>query len=472
MQKSPPWTKQKTSLKTRLLNWWEDIAYCGPLVRILDRPRLVTFSSPLNSPSTRTLSTSCVTCEKVTTECLSCIYKRCSAQDHLPVKNNTWQGKHTTTQRTSLNDETDPQHHRQWSAICNRTLSFLPTAQQKWDEYPFTRRQEKLSAMVKGCYFSSRCRGSNYRRIEAPLNSKHDKETEARYSKIQDWRSQMQLEWQTTTRSYTHFEKRCIQLASSPPTETVSFLQSLSFGTVSRCETVGSQRMYLPNAHVVNPSLLTIPYTAEKKGYTHMKHDERRYTFAKILKYVCSDVEVEPKLQILEKESFEHTSICTKDEARHDIRANALLDSWFSRTYFDVKSFNPLAKSCPKEVKEAYKNYETLTKLKYEQRILDVENISINLLVFACSGGAGPSASKVMSRRSLKLSEKRQDSYLDAIGYIRTQISFALLRRSVLCPRGSRSTRRQTDESSISAMVEEGRMSCLTSTIPIWWFLH
>ena len=58
-----------------------------------------------------------------------------------------------------------------------------------------------------------------------------------------------------------------------------------------------------------------------------MKHDEIRYTFAKILKYVCSDVEVEPKLQILEKESFEHTSICTKDEARHDIRANALLDS-------------------------------------------------------------------------------------------------------------------------------------------------
>ena len=76
------------------------------------------------------------------------------------------------------------------------------------------------------------------------------------------------------------------------------------------------------------------------------------------------------------------------------------------------------------------------------------------------------------SRLALKISEKGQDSYSDAIGYIRTQISFALLRSSVLCLRGSRSIRRQTEESSISAMVEEGRLSWLTSTILIWWFLR
>ena len=154
------------------------------------------------------------------------------------------------------------------------------------------------------------------------------------------------------------------------------------------------------------------------------------------------------------------------------ISANGLWDSRFSRTYFDVKIFNPLTKSCPKEVKEAYKYHETLKKLKYEQRILDVENSSFIPLVFACSGGAGPSASKVMSRLALKISEKGQDSCSDAIGYIRTQISFALLRCSMLCLRGSRSFRRQTDESSISAMVEEGRLSWLTSKILVWWFLE
>ena len=79
-----------------------------------------------------------------------------------------------------------------------------------------------------------------------------------------------------------------------------------------------------------------------------MRHDEIRDTFAKIMKDVCFDVEVEPKLQRLKEESFEYKSTCTEDEA------NGLWDSRFSRTYFDVKIFNPLAKSCPKEVKEAY----------------------------------------------------------------------------------------------------------------------
>ena len=56
-------------------------------------------------------------------------------------------------------------------------------------------------------------------------------------------------------------------------------------------------------------------------GYTYMKHDEIRGTFAKIMKDLCFDVEVEPKLQRVEEESFEHESTCTED-ARLDIRAN------------------------------------------------------------------------------------------------------------------------------------------------------
>ena len=190
-----------------------------------------------------------------------------------------------------------------------------------------------------------------------------------------------------------------------------------------------------------------------------MRHDEIRDAFSKIMKDVCFDVEVDPKLQKLELEPLEHKSTCTEDEARLDIRPNGLWDSRLSRTCFDVKIFNPLAKYSPKEVKEATNYHETLKKLKYEQRILDVENSSFNPLVFSCSGGAGPSVSKNMSLLALKINEKGQNNYSDAIGYTRTQISFALLPSSVLCIRGSRSTRRQTAESSISAMVEEGMLS-------------
>ena len=197
-----------------------------------------------------------------------------------------------------------------------------------------------------------------------------------------------------------------------------------------------------------------------KGGYTHMRHDEIRDTFAEIMKDVCFDVELEPKLQPLEGESFANRTTTTEDDARLDIKANGLWESRFSRTFFDVKVFNPHARSCPKNTKEAYKHHESMKKLKYEQRIIDVENSTFNPLVFACTGGAGPSASKVMSRLALKISEKSIESYADVIGYIRTKVSFALLRSSVLCLRGCRSLKRKLpNDSSIGAVVEEGRLS-------------
>ena len=99
-----------------------------------------------------------------------------------------------------------------------------------------------------------------------------------------------------------------------------------------------------------------------------------------------------------------------------------------------------------------------LKKLKYEQRIREVENATFNPLVF-CTGGAGPSASKVIKRIAGKLSDKKEDSYSDIITYIRTKISFALLRSSILCLRGSRSLRRrEAVEASIGTVVEEGRL--------------
>ena len=74
----------------------------------------------------------------------------------------------------------------------------------------------------------------------------------------------------------------------------------------------------------------------------------------------------------------------------------------------------------------------------------------------ACS-----SASKVMSRLPLRISEKGYDSSSDAISFIRTKISFALLPSSVLCLRGCRALKRQIDhvEPYVVAAVHEGRLS-------------
>ena len=141
-----------------------------------------------------------------------------------------------------------------------------------------------------------------------------------------------------------------------------------------------------------------------KGEYTQMRHNKIRDTFASVMKEVCYDVAIEPKLQPLEGESFVHKTTTTEDEARLDMKANGLWDSRFCRTFFDVKIFNPLARTCLKNVNEAYRFHES-QKLKYESRIIIVEKSTFNPLVFVCTGGAGPSATKVITRLAAKINE-------------------------------------------------------------------
>ena len=192
-------------------------------------------------------------------------------------------------------------------------------------------------------------------------------------------------------------------------------------------------------------------------GHTHIRHNDIRDSFANLLNEVCDDVEIEPCLQTLQGEAFANRTTTTDDDARLDIRANGLWENRFSKTFFDVEIFNPHARTCPKDIGGAYKMHEQIKKLKYEQRIREVEHATFNPLVVSCTGGAGPSASKVIKRIAGKLSDKKEDSYSDIITYIRTKISFALLRSSILCIRGSL-RRRGIVEASIGTVVEEGRL--------------
>ena len=175
---------------------------------------------------------------------------------------------------------------------------------------------------------------------------------------------------------------------------------------------------------------------------------------------VCHDVQIEPKLHSPDGEIFSSNSTTTDDDVRLDIKANGLWGSRFNRTFFDVKIFNPHAKSCPKTIKDAYKYHESIKRNKYEERIRETEHSSFSALDCACSGGAGPSASRVIKQFATKISEKRGEPYADTISYIRTKISFALLRScGVFCLRGCHALKpRVLSETSIGAVVEEGRL--------------
>ena len=157
-----------------------------------------------------------------------------------------------------------------------------------------------------------------------------------------------------------------------------------------------------------------------KGGYTQMGHNERLDSFANFLCDVCHDVKIEPHLQPLQGENFPLKSTTTDDDARLDIQANELWESRFNKTYFDVKIFKPLAKSCPESSSEAYTYHESIKRNKYEQRITEVEIATSCPLVFACTSGAGPSASKALKQLASKLSLRKEDSYADIISYLST----------------------------------------------------
>ena len=148
-------------------------------------------------------------------------------------------------------------------------------------------------------------------------------------------------------------------------------------------------------------------------GYTYLRHNEIRDVFANLMDDVCHDVQIEPRIQSLDGELFSSNFTNTDDDARMNIKANGLWGSRVNRNFFEVKIFNPYAKSCPKTIKDAYKYHESIKRNKYEERIRETEHSSFNALVFACSGGGGPSASRVMRQLATKISEKRGEPYAD-----------------------------------------------------------
>ena len=83
-----------------------------------------------------------------------------------------------------------------------------------------------------------------------------------------------------------------------------------------------------------------------------MRHKEIHDTFARLMSESYYDVVLEPKLQSPQGESF-------PDNIR--------------------STFSPFASLCPNTIKDAYSYHGQLKNLKYETRIVEVEDSSINL---------------------------------------------------------------------------------------------
>ena len=191
-------------------------------------------------------------------------------------------------------------------------------------------------------------------------------------------------------------------------------------------------------------------------GFPTIRHNEIRDITASLLTEVCNNVATEPALQPLNGESMTARSANTDDGARVDIRArNRSQDA-----FFDVRVFYPNASSNRStNATSVYRRHEQAKKREYGQRIREVERGVFTPLVLSTNGGMGREASTFYKRLADLLSQRRQQTYSTVMGWLRCRISFASLRASIMCIRGSRSSlHRPIYGSDITLATSEGRV--------------
>ena len=180
----------------------------------------------------------------------------------------------------------------------------------------------------------------------------------------------------------------------------------------------------------------------KKGGFISLRHNEIRNITGQFLSEVCHDVRIEPPLTEITTEQFTEKSAVTTNEARLDVSARGF---WVpgQRVFCDVRIFDLDAQRYRNtEIKKCYEKNEIEKKRKYNERVLEVENASFTPLVFSTRGGMGRECKKFFQRLSEMIANKRDIHVADAMTFVRTRLSFSLLRSMLLCVRGSRSLRK------------------------------
>jgi len=129
-------------------------------------------------------------------------------------------------------------------------------------------------------------------------------------------------------------------------------------------------------------------------------------------------------------------------EARLDIHARGFWKQHQS-AFFDIRVCHPNAESYKQlEPKMIYCLHENEMKRSYTRHALDIEHGSFVPLVFTSTGGMGPECLRLHSRLAELIANKKGEHYSRTVSWITARTSFALLRSTLICLRGSRTIRR------------------------------
>ena len=150
-------------------------------------------------------------------------------------------------------------------------------------------------------------------------------------------------------------------------------------------------------------------------------------------------VQVEPTLQPITGEQFQHASLNFEDGDHLDISANGFWGGRCEKIFLYVKVFNPHAPSsnCSSGTKGLYRRHENMKKRSYKARIHEVEHGSFTPLIFSATGGMADEAYAFYKCLASLLSDKWNENCAAVMGWIRCCLSFSLLRSAIRCLRGS-----------------------------------
>ena len=110
-----------------------------------------------------------------------------------------------------------------------------------------------------------------------------------------------------------------------------------------------------------------------------------------------------------------------------------------------MKVFNPFAGShIINTLESVYKTAEKNKKRLYNERIISIEHGSFMPIVLSAFGGFGYESSIFVSKLIEKLAEKKNEEKSVVANYVRTKVSFELVRSQVACIRGARKMQKMT----------------------------
>ena len=176
----------------------------------------------------------------------------------------------------------------------------------------------------------------------------------------------------------------------------------------------------------------------KRGGFISTRHNEIRDLEAAMLSEVCKDVSVEPTLQPFTGEYYQHRTANTDDNARLDIKARGFWRRG-QTSFFDVRITHINANSNRNSTTDQVLHRSAQEKKRaYNERVMDVENGTFTPLIFGTNGAMGSECKKFHQELANQLSVKRNEPYTKVLNWIRTRLSFSMIRSTLLCLRGTR----------------------------------